>query len=239
MIKYHGTPCTPVEVFYEAFTGRNVLIPFPRRDDMNKSLLVANKIILDNGAYSIWRKGGRVDWEKYYVWVDKHVERIENFFIPDVIGGTEEENDALIDEFFTRCYSTYWKPLQVTKAIPVWHIDESFERLKRLMCYFNYIAIGSAGEYQTLGTKKWHARMDEVMGVLCDSAGNPKVKIHMLRCLNHRIFTKYPFYSGDSTNVARNHGNKDKNGVPKGWRPIMRSIESGDSPKKYVRAIDT
>lgn len=234
MIKYHGTPCTPVPIFYEAFTGRNVLVPFPRRDDMKKALRVSDKIILDNGAYSIWKKGGSVSWDKYYIWVDTVIHRIENFFIPDVIGGTEDENDVLIDEFLTRYTSTHWGPLQITKAIPVWHIDESFERIKRLMLYFDYIAIGSAGEYQTLGTKKWHARMDEAMGHFCDKDGKPKVKIHMLRCLNHKIFTRYPFYSGDSTNVARNHGNKDKQGNVKGWRPIMGRIEAHDSPESYI-----
>ena len=81
MIKYHGTPCSPMKVFYEAFTDRNVLIPYPRPDDMKRAIEVADKIILDNGAFSIWKKGGIPDWEGFYRWVENHHDRIEFFFI--------------------------------------------------------------------------------------------------------------------------------------------------------------
>ena len=219
MLKYHGTPCSPMKVFYEAFTGRNVLIPFPRPDDLKRAIEVCDKIILDNGAFSIWKKGISVDWNKFYEWVDRHIDDIEFYFIPDVIDGTEKENDHLIAEYFLNGR---------TKGVPIWHVNESLERLYRLINSFNYIAIGSAGEYAQLGTKQWHSKMDEAMSVICDSDGYPKVKVHMLRCLDKKIYTKYPFYSGDSTNVAMNHNRK-------GWKPIMDRIEAFDSPLSYVK----
>ena len=217
MIKYHGTPCSPMKVFYEAFTDRNVLIPYPRPDDLKRAKEVASKIILDNGAFSIWKKGISVDWNKFYEWVDLNIDDIEFYFIPDVIDGTEEENDHLIADYFLKGRS---------KGVPIWHVNESLERLYRLMNSFDYIAFGSAGDYSQLGTDKWHSKIKEAMSVVCDDYGYPKVKIHMLRCLNPRLFTKYPFYSGDSTNVAMNHNRK-------GWRPIMERIEEHDSPKRY------
>ena len=218
MLKYHGTPCSPMSVFYEAFTNRNVLIPFPRPDDMKRAVQVADKIILDNGAFSIWRKGGTPNWDEFYRWVDNHKANIEFFFIPDVIDGTEEENNNLVIDYFLR---------KQTKGVPIWHVNESLSRLDMLMIDFDYIAIGSAGDYAQLGTPRWYDKMHEAMGVLCDKHGKPEVKIHMLRCLDPDIFTKFPFHSGDSTNVAMNHNRK-------GWEPIMERIEAHDSPKTYT-----
>lgn len=228
MTKYHGTPCSPMKVFYEAFTGRNVLIPFPRPDDMKRAIEVADKIILDNGAFSIWRKGGTPNWEQFYKWVDNHVDNVEFFFIPDVIDGTEKENDDLIQDFLDRYKYQQGGGQQLNKGVPIWHVNESLDRLERLAYKYDYIAFGSAGEYAQLGTEKWHSKMDEAMSVVCDKQGKPRVKIHMLRCLDPRLFTKYPFHSGDSTNVAMNHNRK-------GWQPIMKRIEAHESPKTYSR----
>ena len=222
MLKYHGTPCSPMKVFYEAFTGRNVLIPFPRPDDLKRAIEVCDKIILDNGAFSIWRKGGTPDWDKFYEWVDGVIDRIEFFFIPDVIDGTEEENDLLIDDYIQRCKYQYGKSM-LDKGVPIWHVNESIERLVSLSRRYDYIAFGSAGEYAVLNTPEWNTKIAEAMNAICDKDGKPTVKIHMLRCLNPRVFTKYPFCSGDSTNVAMNHNRK-------GWRPIMDRIERFDSP---------
>lgn len=220
MIKYHGTPITPKSVFAEAMEGRNVLISFAQAQDLIKAIGFCSKIMIDNGAFTFWKTNRKPDWNKYYDFVSKHLHNISYFFIPDVIDGTEEENDLLIDEYLNS------KSLVGNKAIPVWHIHESFDRLKRMMTMFDYIAIGSSGEYSTIGTKDWHERMREAMKVICCKDGIPKVKIHMLRCLNHRVFTKYPFYSGDSTNLARNH---HRDGL---WTIINR-VEKHNSPHVF------
>lgn len=222
MIKFYGTPLSPIKIFEEALTGKNVLIPFPRRDDFNRAVQLCNKIMIDNGAFTFWTKKKAINWEDYYTWVDKVMDQIDYFIIPDVIDGTEEENDQLIKDFFIS-YSS-----MKCKAIPVWHIDESFDRLERLMDTFDYIAFGSSGDFATLGTKEWHARMHEVMGIVCNKRGRPKVKIHMLRCLNPKIFTRYPFYSGDSTNLARNH-KRD------GWEAIINRNHYQKSPRRYKK----
>ena len=219
MIKYYGTPLTPKSVFIKALTRRNCLIPFPNPQDLKRGIEVCNKVIVDNGAFTIWRKGGSVNWDEYYDFVDTIIEDIEFFFIPDVIDGTEEENDFLI----SHCL---WRTDYSKKGVPIWHINESLYRLEYLIEKFDYIAIGSAGEYKDLGTWKWHRRMDEAMKVLCNYDGFPKVKIHMLRCLNPKIFTRYPFHSGDSTGLAQNHSRD-------GWERIISRIEPFNSPLRY------
>lgn len=227
MIKFYGTPLSPIKIFEEALTGKNVLIPFPRRDDFNRAVKLCNKIMIDNGAFTFWTKKKAINWDDYYIWVDTVMDQIDYFIIPDVIDGTEEENDQLIANYFKRNFNNR-SAINKQKAIPVWHVAESTDRLERLMDTFDYIAFGSSGEYQTLGTKEWHKRMDEVMGIVCDKRGRPKVKIHMLRCLNPKIFTKYPFYSGDSTNLARNH-KRD------GWQNIINRNHYQRSPRRYKK----
>lgn len=226
MIKYHGTPVTPKKIFIKALTNKNVLVSFANPQDLNIAINYCNKIILDNGAFTFWTKGKEIDWENYYKWVCKNFDKIDYFFIPDVIDGTEEENDELIEKFFLKIRFGYGFHHLYKKAIPVWHIHESFERLKRIMQEFNYIAFGSSGEYSILGTEEWHKRMNEAMKIVCDENGKPRVKIHMLRCLDAKIFTQYPFYSGDSTNLARNHSRD-------GWHQILNRIEKYNSPDRY------
>lgn len=212
MIKYHGTPLTPIDVFTSALQNKNCLLPFPRPDNQKLANDICDKIILDNGAFTMWTKQKKPNWDEFYRWVEKS--RREFFFIPDVIGGSEEENDALL------------KDNPFSDGVPVWHVAESLDRLERLCADYDYIAFGSSGEFQTLGTPQWHKRMDEAMRVVCDKDGFPLVKTHMLRCLDYKIFTLYPFHSGDSTNLARNHSRS-------GWKQIIERIEKYDSPKRY------
>lgn len=213
MIKYHGTPVTPRDIFFKALTNKNSLVSFANPQDVEIAFKTCNKVILDNGAFSMWTKGKKTDWNKYYKWVEKHSNR-DFYFIPDVIDGSEEENDALL------------KDNPFSDGVPIWHIAESFQRLERLSSDYDFIAFGSSGEYSELGTEKWHNRMNEAMKIVCNKNGEPQVKIHMLRCLNPKIFTKYPFYSGDSTNLARNH-HRD------GWKQIITRIDKYNSPSQY------
>lgn len=225
MIKYHGTPITPNDVFDKSMLGKNCLIPFPNPANLKRAIKICDKVIVDNGAFTLWRKGGVIDWDKYYKWLDNFKENIEFYFIPDVIDGTEQENDELIEDYFMR---------KQTKGVPIWHINESIERLKRLAEKFDYLAFGSAGEYAELGTDEWHEKMNEAMIEICDKDGKPKIKIHMLRCLNPVIFTRYPFFSGDSTNLAQNHSKYNSSkGTNDGWKILINRIEKYNSPEKY------
>ena len=237
MIKYHGTPITPFDVFNKYMKDRNVLIPFPDKRDFNRAKEYANRIIIDNGAFSVWKKGINIDWNDYYDWIETIINDIDYFFIPDVINGTELENDELIKMFKDR-YSS--NSIILKKAIPVWHIDESLCRLSDLISNFSYIAFGSSGKYSTLGTKEWHSKVSEAMSVCCDKIGKPKVKIHMLRCLNKNIFKHYPFYSGDSTTFAQNHKKyyiKYKDTEIDGRIYLLNSLHRHNSPSIFKDKI--
>jgi len=50
------------------------------------------------------------------------------------------------------------------------------------------------------------------MNAICDDKGHPFCKLHGLRMLNPDVFTRLPFASVDSTNIAQNIG------IDSAWR---------------------
>ena len=197
MIPYHGTPCGATREDVARFlAGRHALISFARPEDIGTAAEVAQSFCLDNGAFSAWKAGNPVaDWSGYYSWVDlwRRHPGCDWAIIPDVIDGTEADNDALVDEW----------PFDVF-GVPVWHLHESTERLWRLCCAYPRVALGSSGEWPDPGTGRWWERMNEAMQVACDDDGRPLAKLHGLRMLDPAIFHRLPLASADSTNAVRN-----------------------------------
>ncbi len=216
MLKFHVTPITPQKVFTEFMKDECIIVSFLRPENLKRAVNFCSKIYIDNGAYTFFRKQILPDWNKFYKFLENKT--FDMFFIPDVIDGSEVENDFLISQVPEKFKS---------KAIPVWHLHESLERLEALINDWDYIALGSSGKYWKIGTDRWFFRMNEAMKILCDSEGYPKVKIHMLRCLNTKIFPRYPFYSADSSNFAQNHHIR-------GGANILDYLSMYDSSEKYT-----
>lgn len=209
MIHYHGTPIGGSRQDTARFLmGRHALIPFVRKDDVGPVLECCQSFVLDNGAFSHWRKGhGRIDFDAYYAWAAS-LHRHPSFdwcLIPDVIDGTEADNQDWVMRWL-RIGSR-------VKGVPVYHMHESFEYLEWLVGNFEIVAIGSSGEWKTPGAKNWWTRMDEIMRVACHADGSPKCKLHGLRMLDPKIFTKLPLSSADSTNAAVNSGSLSRFGM--------------------------
>lgn len=206
MIHYHGTPCGGERKEAARFlAGRHALIPFPRPEDIGTAAEVCQSFCLDNGAFTAWRTGAPInDWEPYYDWVAtwSHHPGFDFAIVPDVIDGDEDANDSLLAEW----------PHGIHVGVPVWHMHESIERLSRLCFEWPRVALGSSGEYATVGTWKWWERMAEAMGQVCVN-GMPATKLHGLRMLDPAIFHRLPLASADSTNAARNSSNYERFGM--------------------------
>ena len=198
MIHYHGGPITPESCAMRAWRGRHAFVSYAHPSQIHVASSVTQSFALDNGAFSAWKKGKQVDWPGYYKWVEKYLNypAFDWAVIPDVIEGSEDENDALIDEW----------PHGNIFGVPVWHLNESIERLVRLAEHWPRIALGSAAEYDVRTPGKCVDRLRDVLPHISDELGMPRVKLHGLRMLNPKIITKVPLASGDSTNVARNIG---------------------------------
>lgn len=202
MIHYHGTPCGATREDVARFLkGRHALISFYRPEDIPTAAEVCQSFCIDNGAFSAWKAGGEItDWEPYYRFVEKWSRHpgFDWFIIPDVIDGTEEENEELIYQMMTNYDFDH------NLGVPVWHLHESIERLAFMAETYPRICIGSSGKFSQVGTVDWWSRIRLAMNEICDNEGRPKTKIHGLRMLNPAVFTKLPLASADSTNAVRN-----------------------------------
>lgn len=194
MLHYHGTPITPVDALYE-LAGRCFCVSFARPDSVRRVHQIGQSVMLDNGAYSLWRRGARIDWPGYYGWCDRWLDYPTTWaVVPDVIDGTEAEQERLL---------AVW-PHGKRQGAPVWHVNESIDRLLGLIdAGWPRVCMGSAGEYATVLSENWERRMDDVWNALARTFHRTPY-IHLLRgmrCCGRR----WPFASADSTDVAQNH----------------------------------
>lgn len=208
MIHYHGTPLTPVKDMARAFAGRHAMVSFGHPEQMEVAAEVCHSFVLDNGAFSAWMQNKPYDFAGFSEWCCKWVTHpaMDWFVIPDVIDGSEDENDRLLEGYKQFKYRNM--------GVPVWHLHESLDRLTRLVDDYERVCLGSSGHYAQIQTPAWWARMAEAMELLCDSRGMPLVKIHGLRMLDPVLFAHIPFASADSCNVARNVGLDSRWGGP-------------------------
>lgn len=207
MIHYHGTPCGATREDVARFaSGRHMLIPFVRQEDIGTVAEVSQSFCVDSGAFTAWKQGTVIDFSEYRSFV-RHWYRHPAFdfaLIDDVIDGTESANDALVES---------WPEDLKSVGVPVWHMHESLDRLRRLCESFSRVALGSSGEFAVVGTRKWWLRMDEALPYACDSEGRPISKLHGLRMLDPEIFKRLPLSSADSTNAVRNSSSYKRFGM--------------------------
>lgn len=232
-IKYHGTPISGTRVDTAMFfRGRNrhALIPFFRQDDLNVALMYCTTVVFDTSAYSLF-KSGNGDYDQYY---SAYVEWVRQYYrhprfawciIPDVIGGSEAENEA---------YLVRWPEDLKHVGVPVWHMNESLTRLLRLCQNYPRVALAQ-GSHKGSVT----ARLDEAMEHICDANGQPICKLHGLKMQDPKLFSKYPFASTDSTNAAQNNHLAYKNGKhPTLWEctdDIAYNVEIKNSAAAWKR----
>jgi hypothetical protein len=206
VISYHGTPLGGPRIDAPRFfKGRHAMVSFANQDDLGVVADCCASFVLDNGAFTMWKKGIQPDWNEYVLWTRElsHHPGYDWAIIPDVIDGDDEQNRDLIFEFGRK----------IPMAVPVYHMHESFEHLNWIIGGYKRIAIGSSGQWPTPGTRSWWDRMAEIMNFICDDNGRPKVKIHGLRMLDPQIFSRLPFASADSCNAAINSGSLSRFGI--------------------------
>ncbi len=186
MIAYHGGPITPVDVARQLWTRRHAMVSFETPDQLPVAAECAQSFTLDNGAFSAWKRGAAVDWDGYVDWVCDWM-RHPGFgwcVIPDVIDGSEAENDGLVEQ---------WRDLGLSsQGVPVWHLHESIDRLVRLADQWPRVALGSSGAFADPGSGPWWQRIGLAMDELCDDMGRPACKLHGLRMLDPTIFSQLP-----------------------------------------------
>lgn len=203
MIHYHGTPLSGgISVNAKALMGKHAMISYANPEAVHIAAEVCQSFCLDNGAFSVWKRGAALDIDGYAEFVAHWMRHpaFDFYVIPDVIEGSLDDNRKLI---------ATWAKTGIDMlryGAPVWHMHEPVEVLRDYCNAYMRVCIGSSGAYSEVGTGRWWGRIAEAMDVACDDEGFPNSKLHGLRMLDPTIFSHLPLASADSTNVARNIG---------------------------------
>lgn len=193
MIHYHGTPISPMTALYE-LAGRHFCVSYQTPQDVTRCHQIGQSVMLDNGAYSLWRSGTPTDWDGYYAWTDRWLDYPTTWaVIPDVIEGDSEEQGALLSQW----------PHGHSRGAPVWHMHEPIDRLCWLTSGWPRVCIGSSSRYAVVMSAAWQRRMDEAWNMLAQQ--NSRLPwVHMLRGMQ-LCGERWPFASVDSSDIGQNH----------------------------------
>jgi len=162
MIHYHCCDINPHHRLTE-LAGRHLLVSHAYPATATIAHQLAQSVLLDNGAFSVWRSNKQPNWESYYEWSDMWLDCPTTWaIIPDIIDGSEEDQDELIRQW----------PHGVRGA-PVWHLNETTGRLVELVGKWPKVCLGSAGEWPDVGTNRWHLRMTEVFNLVSKQSRMP------------------------------------------------------------------
>lgn len=195
MIHYHGTPITPASALYE-LAGRHFCVSHAHPGDVTRCHQIGQSVMLDNGAFSKWKSGKATDWNAYYSWAEQWLAYPTTWaVIPDEIDAGTQMQDVLLKEW----------PFG-HKGAPVWHLDEPIDRLLRLVDEWPKVCIGSTAKYAVVLSSAWQRRIDEMWNTVA-SGRRFLPWLHMLRGMQ-LSGRKWPFASVDSTDIARNHHEK-------------------------------
>lgn len=207
------------------------MVSYAHPDQVDIIAEACQSFALDNGAFSVWRSGKTLDVEGYADWCEEWSKHpgFAWCLIPDVIEGTDKDNDDMIARWMTGL-----KTHRIA-SVPVWHFHESPRRLQALCSRFSLVALGSSGQWSQPGSEAWWERVNEVMPY-CTLEGVPYCKLHGLRMLNPEIFTRLPFASADSTNAAQNAG-RPLAGLAAAWQRanvIANRIEAHNASARWT-----
>lgn len=224
MIHYHGTPITPNAVML-SLAGKHFCVSHYRPDQVAVAHQIGQSVMLDNGAFSKWKSAKATDWPGYYAWCDQWLDYPTTWaVIPDEIGGSDQEQDAMIRE---------WP--HGHRGAPVFHLAHldadmalyRAQRLLRLLDEWPRVCIGWAEkDYPILGDE-YRRAMDRVWNEIAKRHRRAPW-IHKLRGMQLST-AEYPFASVDSTDVAQNH-NRPHNTA----RGMADRWDAAQSPPRWL-----
>lgn len=229
MIHYHGSPVGGVaQEASRFFRGRHALVSFARPDELPVIAEVCQSFVIDNGAFSAWRRGDEYRVKDFFKFANAWFRHpsMDWCLVPDTIDADEAKNNDLINEWMD-CGAS------VSLSVPVWHMHESIDRLFYLSSNWPRVAIGSSGQWPTPGTDSWWKRISDAMSAICDQEGRPVCRLHGLRMLNPEIFTRLPLSSADSANASVNSGSISRFGQYPAPSKAVRAAVIADRIEAY------
>jgi hypothetical protein len=200
-IHYHGLPLTP-EVMLLDLAGRHVCISYATKRSAQTaiSLRRMQSIMFDNGKFTQHQQGIEFSESGFYDWIDPMLGHPHWAVVPDVIGGTVEQQRALVKTW----------PFPRELGAPVWHLALSIDYLLELTDEWPRVCFGSSEEFWQVGSSAWQRRMDEAVEAIFKRRRHAPW-LHGLRMMA-QAGKRWPLASVDSVNLARNY--KDYEEMP-------------------------
>ena len=164
--------------------------------------LQIKKLIMDSGAFSVWNKGLVIDFHTYVDYCLKHLDKITYVVNLDVIPASpgqkiisQEEIERSASLGYRNARKMVAAGIPREKLIHVFHQNENFKWLKRMVKDFPYIGLSPANDRNTAEKKQW---LDQCMPYVTDQDGFPIVKFHGFAVTAHALMMRYPWFSVDS-----------------------------------------
>lgn len=162
---------------------------------------MANRLLmLDSGAYSVWKSGARIDIDQYIDFCQQNP-AISYYVNLDVIPGTAATSPTVqdIEDAAAQGWKNYCKMirrLDFDKVIPVFHRGESLKWLEKMLgIEAPYIGLGgTAGSVSRRAVIKWLNQVREVVVV----NGQSVVRVHGFGINSLELLRRFPWYSVDS-----------------------------------------
>lgn len=160
------------------------------------------KLMIDNGAFTFYRKGGSLDIDKYIDWLNDNDEYIDYAVALDDIPGkwrqghTAEEVKASALKTWQNYLYMKERVKSPQKLLPVFHMGEHFDNLERyLRCEdLNYMCISALKDITNSEREKWYSKCYDLIYKL-----RPDIKVHCLGSATLQNAKKFPFTSMDAT----------------------------------------
>lgn len=167
-----------------------------------------SKLFIDSGAFTSWTKGISVDVDSYIDYINNLDDKITICAQVDCIPGTfgRVRTQKEIEESPIKSWENYLymkdKLKSRDKLIPIFHQEESFEHLKKMLEYRHsdgtpiaYIGISPSNDRSQSDKEDFIARSFYII----KHSSNPNVKTHAFGMTNLSILERYPYTSADST----------------------------------------
>lgn len=169
------------------------------------------KILVDSGAFTAHRKDVNINCEDYIKFLNENEPYLEAYIQLDQIPGKwgQERTLEQIKDAEIKSWENYEHMIKNLKnpfkLLAVFHQDEKFENLQRLLDYkingkpVEYICISGAKDRAGIDRTEWYHKCFEII----KASNNPNIKVHCLGCSTIRDLLGFPFYSSDSSSWAQ------------------------------------
>ena len=163
------------------------------------------KLLIDNGAFTLHRKGGQLDIDKYIDWLNEHIDDIDLAIALDDIPGkwghkkTLEQIQGSAEVTWKNYLYMIEKVTQPQKLIPVFHMYENFKFLENMVnsdeLLSDYICISGSKELTNSQRESWYEQCFNII----KRSKRPNIKVHCLGSATMQNAEKFPFTSMDAT----------------------------------------